>query len=228
MALGGTASRDGRLARMIVLDILIVLLTVVAWVMMVLGVGEERGVLSSMGLGSLKYFTVQSNLLSELACLVDAIWILRTKGRVEVAPGWLEGLRCAATTAVMVTMLTTFLFLVSIYGLIPLLRGANLLFHLVLPLMAVAGFCIVDPRRPPTRRVAMAGALPTLIYGLGYYANILVNGVGEWPNTNDWYGFARWGVDKAPIALLVMVLLSLLIALGLVALGRVCRGHKTR
>ena len=36
-------------------------------------------------------------------------------------------------------------------------------------------------------------AIPSLIYGNFYLANCLINGVGEWPETNDWYGFLNWG-----------------------------------
>ncbi|MCR4688956.1 MAG: hypothetical protein K5745_05310, partial [Saccharofermentans sp.] len=37
-------------------------------------------------------------------------------------------------------------------------------------------------------------AVPTLLYGIGYAANILINGMGDaWPYSNDFYGFLNWG-----------------------------------
>ena len=36
--------------------------------------------------------------------------------------------------------------------------------------------------------------IPVLIYGAFYLGNILINGVGVWPDTNDFYGFVNWGL----------------------------------
>jgi len=41
-----------------------------------------------------------------------------------------------------------------------------------------------------------------------------MNGVGEWPNTNDWYGFLYFGgMEAAPIVFAVMLFATWLIAL---------------
>ena len=39
----------------------------------------------------------------------------------------------------------------------------------------------------------MTGAVPVLIYGTFYALNIIINGRGSGPTTNDWYGLAQWG-----------------------------------
>ena len=51
-----------------------------------------------------------------------------------------------------------------------------------------------------------------LIYGAGYLGNILLNGVGEWPDTNDWYSFMMWGYPSAFAIYGGLILISL--ALG--------------
>ena len=42
--------------------------------------------------------------------------------------------------------------------------------------------------------------------------NIIINGIGEWPYTNDWYGFARAGLQWSPIVFAAMLLVTWLIA----------------
>jgi hypothetical protein len=46
--------------------------------------------------------------------------------------------------------------------------------------------------------------IPPLLYGLGYLANNLINGFGEWPDTNDWYFFFHWGY---PVGILIYAIL---------------------
>jgi len=35
--------------------------------------------------------------------------------------------------------------------------------------------------------------IPTAVYGFLYTGNIIINGKGEWPDSNDFYGFLNWG-----------------------------------
>ena len=42
--------------------------------------------------------------------------------------------------------------------------------------------------------------LSPLIYGAFYLGNNLINGIGEWPDTNDWYFFLAWGY---PVGILI-------------------------
>ena len=44
---------------------------------------------------------------------------------------------------------------------------------------------------------------------------LLVNGLGAPGHTNDWYGFAQWGIERMPIVFAVMVVVVWLIACGL-------------
>ena len=43
---------------------------------------------------------------------------------------------------------------------------------------------------------ALIAVIPMIVYGTFYLGNILLNGRGEWPDTNDWYGFAMWGIPR--------------------------------
>jgi hypothetical protein len=55
-------------------------------------------------------------------------------------------------------------------------------------------------------------ALPSLLYGLGYLINILINGIGEGRNSNDWYGFLTWGYGTGFLIFALILLMNWLIA----------------
>ena len=61
---------------------------------------------------------------------------------------------------------------------------------------------------------SLVGVLPVLVYGAFYYGNILLNGVGERPYTNDWYGFTLFGEQFMPVVLAVMLLATWVFALA--------------
>ena len=42
------------------------------------------------------------------------------------------------------------------------------------------------------------------ISGAGYLLNNIINGIGEWPDTNDWYSFLTWGYP-AGIAIFAVI-----------------------
>ena len=199
--------------RALALNAAIAALCAFAWCQMAFGWGSEHGPLSAFGLETLKYFTTLSNILSAVVSTIFVVHAARYPS--QPVPDWLHVLRLAATTSVALTFLTVELFLAPSLGYAALHAGANLWFHLLLPLMAIASFCIFEADRPIPVRATLLAIAPMILYGAGYYANLLVNGMGEWPNSNDWYGFAQWGMDKAPLVFAVMALATWAIALVL-------------
>lgn len=93
----------------VVCNAAIVVLTSFAWCQMMFGWGWEHAPLSGLGLSTLKYFTIQSNLLSAAVSAVFAVRTLRGGGRP--VPDWLHGLRLVATTGVTLTCITVEVFL---------------------------------------------------------------------------------------------------------------------
>ena len=102
-------------------------------------------------------------------------------------------LNYASTAAVAVTFFTVLLFLGPLYGHRYMYLGANLFFHLLIPLLAMLAFCLMEEKRLSFRESFLPVICP-LIYGICYYINIQINGIGEWPDTNDFYGFLNWGL----------------------------------
>ena len=181
------------------LNVLLAIAVFGAWGRMVVS-GE--GTLASTGLSSLKYFTVLSNLLEGFACLY---WLAG-----KVAKG--ERLKFVATVAVSITFLVVMTFLGPLYGYPFMFEGANLWLHLLVPVGAILEQIFLS-KGTFDRKDMLFAALPVLFYGAGYLGNILMNGVGEWPDTNDWYSFMMWGYPGAAVIYGGLVLISL--ALGL-------------
>lgn len=203
----------GRMRAALVSCLFIAIMEAVAWGMMVFSRSDVP--LTAMGLHSLRYFTVLSNLLLGLASLIYAAFIARALRRGAPIPLWAHALKFAATVAVTVTLMTVLLFLGPTMGYAAMFAGANLWLHLVLPVIGIVEFVFFDVSLGLPFAATLLGALPTFLYGLGYWANILMNGLGSGMATNDWYGFATWGVERLPLVLLVMLALSWLFAVAI-------------
>ncbi len=171
----------------LILNAAIIVLVLTAWFSMMFSRHEGLR-LSSVGLASLKYVTVLSNLLACFAAAVYLICLLRRK-----VPFWVIALKYMAAASVGLTFLVVVLFLGFLYGFAAMFRGANLIFHLIVPLLAMAEFIFCLPAPLLRLRDALTAVVPMILYGFFYLGNILLNGVGAWPNTNDWYGFCLWG-----------------------------------
>lgn len=191
----------------IILNLVIVILTIIGTVIMFTSKAGDIG-LQSEGVENLKFYTVLSNLLCGLVALIFLVLKLLNKDTDRLLT-----LKLAAVSSVSITFSVVAFFLGPLYGFLKLYRGGNFFFHLVVPVIAMIEFVII--RRPAiTIRHAALAAVPTLLYGLGYIGNILINGIGgPWPDTNDIYGFLNWGYPVGVIIFLCITLLSFGIAL---------------
>ena len=159
-------------------------------------------------------FTVLSNLLLGLASLIYAVYLVRYVRSGRIVPKWAHLLKYAGTVAVTVTLMTVLLFLGPTMGYAAMFAGVNLWLHLVLPVLGIAEFVFLDTQRGISFKESLVGVLPVLVYGAFYYGNILLNGVGEPPYTNDWYGFTLFGEQFMPVVLAVMLLATWVFALA--------------
>ena len=205
----------------ILAKVLLVLMVIWAWRVMLV---TAEGTLSSTGLRSLRYFTVLSNLLCGLAALIHLI----AMGVKKKAPRWTLRLSYLGTVAVGVTLMVVMLFLGPLYGYLAMLRNANLWFHLVIPVLAILDHILLEQGERPSFRDSFLAILPAFLYGLGYVANILLNGIGQWPDTNDWYLFFHWGTPAAVGIFAAILLMNWGIACALRALGRARARRETR
>ncbi len=177
------------------LNICMVLLAVTGTVIMLNSTKSATG-LTASGVENLKYFTVLSNEFCGLVAVYSLFLSLfdHAKG-TSGTRRHLILLKLVSATAVALTFSVIAFFLGPLYGHSILYRGSNLIFHLLLPLLAMAELIFMDPgEQGISFSYTLVSVIPIVLYGLSYLINILVNGVGTWPNTNDWYGFVNWGL----------------------------------
>ena len=205
----------------LLLEVLIIPTTIGSWVHM-FRKGSGR-VLSQQGLASLKYYTSLSNIFAGLVSGLTVLCQLVT-GLQASLPMWVTLLKYSAAVSVCLTFCVVVVFLGPRMGYKPLFSEEQLFLHAVGPLLAVFSF-LSSPFIPEMKlSAAFIAVIPTLLYGIGYAANILKNGIGEGENTNDWYGFAIGGVRSIPIAFAVILVVTWGMAAGMLALRGIFQG----
>ncbi len=162
-------------------------------------VHDDTSMLITDGIENLKYYTVLSNILAGIVALISVIGHLQKKSDKQNVSRFMACARLVSATAVTVTFMTIAFFLGPIYGHAKMYRNANFFFHLVVPLLVVIDLLFFEDERAYPFSATLAAAAATFAYGVFYLVNIFINGIGEWPDSNDWYGFLNWGFGAGMI-----------------------------
>ncbi len=174
---------------------------------------KDPNTLSAGKWGSLKFFTVQSNILMAIGCVVSLFYLIFKKDKY---PLWVIALKISGLISVTITFMTTMLYLAPLMGLLAVLKGANLFFHLIVPLIAIAHYCLLEPKIKYPAWFLVFGASPVTIYGIAYLINVVVHNDFGNAKGADWYMFGAKGIGPG-----IGVLLGLIaIAIGLSMLFR--------
>lgn len=176
--------------------------------------GKQTGLLAVSGFSTFRYFTTLSNLLEALAALIFIISAIAKRGKP--IPKFVEVIKYIASAEVFVTFMTIAAFLGPLYGYVETCSGNNFWFHLVIPIAAILEQIFLSERKMGLKENLYV-MIPTFIYGCAYVINIMINGKGEWPQTNDWYGFLNWGYPVGVVIFIVMCAMAFL--LGLILRG---------
>lgn len=161
------------------------------------------------GVKSLRYFTIDSNILAGIAALImipaELVSLLRGEPAAEGALLF----KFIATAAVSVTMFTVLVFLGPTQGYGRMLSGPSLWLHALSPILAILTFVCVDGGAAVHGGLALTGLIPVVLYGMVYTACVLVRKCWE-----DFYGFNKGGKWYIAVALMVLgtVLLSYVLA----------------
>jgi len=172
------------------LNVFIFVIVIINWIRMMLGLSNTG--LASSGLRSLKYFTVLSNLFEAYASMM---WLYKKD----------EKLKYIASVSLSLTFITVVLFLGPLFGYRIMFIGSNFWFHLIVPIIAVMEVIFLS-KYTISKKDNLFALMPMFIYGLFYVGNIFINGVGSWPNINDWYGFFTWGYTGGVVVFVVISL----------------------
>ncbi len=155
-----------------------------------------------------KYFTIDSNVLMGITAIISLIILIVYKK--EKYPLWLSILKITSVTAVFITFLVTFTMLGPIYGYLSMIQHVSLYMHLLIPVSALTGFILVEPRQKIAFKLTPLFIIPSSIYGIFYMANIYIhNGFGDL--NYDWYGFGRFG----PVISIFVYILFVLVTYGI-------------
>ena len=188
--------------------------------------GLSGGVLSARKLATLKYFTVDSNILLGIAALIAAIdqrKVLRGEKSGVSLPTLI--LKLSGTFGGTLTMLVTIFFLGPTlgrtYGFFSLFEKSNFFLHLVNPVLGIVTFLCFESSSRIAFRHTFTAIIPLVLYAVYYVIVTLshtVNGVVA--KGYDWYGFFFLGVKSAYIVLPVIIVISWLISFALWKLNR--------
>lgn len=200
------------------INILLIVLTVGSWLALVF---FSAGPLAQTGLRSLKYFTVQSNLLVGAA---SAVWLRSLSRDGEPSIG-AERFKYVAAAAVGLTCVTVLVFLGPLYGYPAMFVGGNFFLHLVNPVLSIYEMLFLSDAEF-TRRDNRLVIIPPIVYGIVYLGNNLINGIGEWPDTNDWYLFLTWGYPVGIFIFAVICVVTWLLGLAMRKVHSGVRPHK--
>ena len=185
----------------IIFNLILVILTAIGIVLMVTGKSEE-GALQSSGIENFKFYTVLTNVFCGLIALIYLVLITAKKNTDKMAV-----FKLAAVCGVAITFAVVAFMFGPLYGYPQFYKRGNLFFHLLEPLVAIVEFILIRRKKMPFKYTVIA-AVPTLLYGIGYMSNILINGIGgPWPDTNDFYAFLSWGW---PVGIAIFAVITLM------------------
>ena len=167
------------------------------------------GMLASVGLWSLQYFTVLSNLLESIACFVLAACTVSGKG---LRKAWT--LKYVAAVSVVITFLVVLVFLGPLFGYGQMYVGANFWFHLMVPVLAMGEYVVCSSEELPGAK-SFLGLVPVSLYAGFYMARVFKHISEENWRRLDFYGFFTWGVVPAFGLLVVLLAVAILIGFAL-------------
>lgn len=178
----------------LIINMFIFIVSLSSWIYMMIGDGSNS--LSSQGLESLKYFTVLSNLYMGFAALFTSIYrITMLIKENKNMPKWIKILNLSGVTSIIITFLIVIAFLAPKDALdggnfFTMYKGANLFFHLIIPLMSISNFLFIEHDCELEIKYVWVGVIPILIYGIFYITNFFSHWVFSelgGIKTYDWY-----------------------------------------
>ena len=206
----------------LVINIIIVVLTIFASIIMFTGIKITSGaepILETTKIGMFKFFTVDSNLFMGLVALLFTIKQIKKQSITKN----MYILKLASTTSVTLTLLVVLAYLAPISqgGLRSMLQNSNLFFHLLIPLLSIINFTIFEKTDKIKTKDTLYGLIPTIIYAIFYVSNLIIHiENGKVSPVYDWYWFAQNGIIQAISTAIIIIVTTYIITLILWKLNR--------
>ena len=209
-----------RILALIVTDFLLCAMCIGSFLAMALS-RDADGRLSAAGLRSLRYFTVDSNILCGIAAFIEALFLVPVfLGKRGDTAGWVRWFRLAGTSAVAMTFFVVMTFLGPTMGYQYMFVGPSLYMHLLSPVLAILSFLLFRRAQGLNRKLFFLGSVPLAIYAVYYVYGVITAG-----RKMDWYGFAAWGPAWIAPVFIIILLVSCGISYLLVRFGGAGKGY---
>lgn len=196
----------------------------IAWMISGFGKGD---VLAIRGLNSLKYFTVDSNIIIGFISLYISIELLiklkKNDYNISTMSYILFLVGCVGVT---LTFLVTVFFLEPTmgpkFGWFSLFTYSNFFLHLLNPILSIVIFLVFMRNSKIKFKYSFAGIIPMFIYAI-YYAIMCLLHVedGKVIEGYDWYGFLVAGVNYIYLVVPLMVAITYGISFVLYKLNKI-------
>lgn len=202
----------------LILNILIFIMVTLGTIFMFIGFKfmSNDQVLSVSGIGFLRYYTVDSNILVGFASLMLIICeCLILNKKINEIPKFVYIFKYISTVAVSLTFLVTLFYLAPMYGdkFLYLYQNSNLFFHLLVPLLSFISFTCFE-KVELDFKYTFAGISTMIAYGLYYLINILIHQEnGKVSMEYDLYGFVKYGISFIFIVFPLMLIVTYIISL---------------
>lgn len=207
----------------LIMNIIITILAVLGTIFMFTGFKfmPSDDLLQINSIEMFKFFTVDSNILMGIVSLILAIYEIRLlKKNIKEIPKPVYILKAIGTAGIGLTFLVTLVFLTPQYGFYSMYNNTNLLFHLIVPILAFISYIFYE-KYENKYKYAFFGIIPMFIYSIYYIAAILINiDNGGLTPKYDFYGFVRGNINNIFISYPIVIIVAYLISLCLIHLNK--------
>ena len=171
------------------------------------------GALASNKIDVFKFFTLQSNVLMAAISLVVAFYQFKIlKGKINELPYPLVIMNFIAVTGIAITFFIVVTFLGGLYGYDKMYNKANLFFHLLAPVCAIANFLFIECDRKVEFKFTPLALLHCFIYGIVYFIVVAAN--NAYGNLDiDFYGFGTGGPLRGVLNFSIVLVFAYAIAM---------------
>lgn len=207
----------------LILNVIITLLVLLGSIFMFVGFTfmPANKVLEAAGVEIFKFYTVDSNVLVGVTSLILLIYefMFLTK-KIDNIPNIIYILKFIATSAITLTFVTTLVFLTPQYGLYAMYNNTNLIFHLIVPVLALISYIYYE-KHDNKYKYAILGIIPMFIYSIYYAAMIIVNLNNDGLTIKyDFYGFLQGNINNIYIVIPIIYFISYIFSVLLIRLNK--------
>ena len=198
----------------LILNIIIFVLVLLGTIFMFTGYQfmSNTTILTNIGLGAFKYYTVDSNIIVGISSFIMIIYeILLINKKIDKLPKYVYILKYIGVVGVTLTFLVTLFYLSPMYGkeFLFLYMNTNLFFHLIVPILSFISYTLFE-KNNLEYKYTFISLISMFIYSIYYIINIIthLDNIKEY----DWYGFVLGGVISIIFVVLIITITTYLIS----------------